>query len=319
MMRGAMGLSVALGLGPAACGGDMTPLTERTIAPTAPVAAPTVRVTWLGTAGVRIDDGWNAILIDPFVTRVGVGAVVFGKSLVTDGAQAEVVDTEGVDAVLVSHSHYDHLVDAPYFAAKADAELVGSLSTVNVGRAWGLPEDTLVRVQPGRPRVYGDFTVTFVESVHGPALFGRVPFPGAIEPRLQLPASASEYRMGGAYGIVIEHPAGTIVHHASASWVDGMYEGVHADVVLLGLAGREDTIAYLDHVVDTTGAKRVIPIHWDDFFRALDEPLRPIRAAKLDEFFATVDGQRPDLSIEALPLLQARAVLGGAPIDDGSP
>ena len=90
-----------------------------------------------------------------------------------------------------------------------------------------------------------------------------------------------------------------------------MYEGVDADVVLLGLAGREDTLDYVAHVVDATGAKRIVPIHWDDFFRGLDEPLRPIRAAKVDEFFATMDAQRPDLTIETLPLLQPCAVLGG--------
>ncbi len=302
---------LATALASGACGGDLTPLRERTIAPSAPVAAPTVRVTWLGTAGVRVDDGWTALLIDPFVTRVGVGAIVFGKGLTTDPEQAAIVDTRDVAAVLVTHSHYDHLVDAPYFAEQADAELLGSLSTVNVGRVAGLPESRLVAVEPGQPRIYGDFTVTFVESLHGPALFGRVPFPGAIEPRIELPASASEYKMGGAYGIVIEHPAGTIVHHASASWIDGMYEGVQADVVLLGLAGRDDTTDYLAHVVDATGAKRVIPIHWDNFFRGFDEPLKAIRAAKIDEFFATVDASRPDLSIESLPLLQPRTVLGG--------
>jgi L-ascorbate metabolism protein UlaG (beta-lactamase superfamily) len=307
------GCAAALGamLLVSACAGDVTPLHARTIAAVAPRAAATVEVTWLGTAGVRIDDGWTALLIDPFVTRVGVGAVVFGRGLTTDEVAARAVDTTDVAAVLVTHSHYDHLVDAPWFAATAGAELLGSRSTINVGRASGLPAVQLHEVVVGQPRVYGEFTVTFVESLHGPAFAGRVPFPGAIDEDVKLPASASEYRMGGAFGVIVQHPAGTIVHHASASWLDGMYDGVEADVVLLGLAGRDHTIDYLSHVVDATGATRVVPIHWDNFFRPLDRPLKPIRAAKVDEFFDTVTALRPDLSIETLPVNRSRVLLTG--------
>ena len=51
-------------------------------------------------------------------------------------------------------------------------------------------------------------------------------------------------------------------------------------MVFLGIATlgtRSDTFAkdYWREVVETTGAKLVIPIHWDNFFKPLDEPLQP--------------------------------------------
>ena len=64
----------------------------------------------------------------------------------------------------------------------------------------------------------------------------------------------------------------------SAGFVEGSLSGRHADVVFLGVgsAGRRSQ-AYRaklwDEVVKRTGARRVIPIHWDDFSRSLEQPL----------------------------------------------
>lgn len=309
-MTRALALAVGV-LAAAGCSRGIAEIEAHEIEPRGPAAVPTVHVTWLGTAGVRLDDGWTTIVVDPFVSRPGLGEIVFGHPLEPDPVRLEaLVRTDDVAAVLVSHSHYDHLMDAPWVADRAGADLVGSPSTIAVGRAWGLPAGQLVDVEPGRTLRYGDFQITFIESRHGKVLAGRVPMPGEIE-HPQLPMRGTSYRMGGAHGIVIEHPAGTIVHHASAAWVEGMYDGVDADVVMLGLAGHRDLPSYLRHVVDATGATRVIPIHWDDFFRPIEEPLRPLGAADVPEFFETIESSRPDLQVETLPPLEERVVLGG--------
>lgn len=309
MRRRVRVLALVLAWASIGCHRGLAEIEAHAIEPRAPTSTPTVRVTWLGTAGVRIDDGWTALLVDPFVSRPGLGAVVFGRTIEPHAERVDAIDTADVAAVLVSHSHYDHLMDAPRLAARAGAELVGSASTVAVGRAYGL-EDLRV-AEPGVPVRYGAFTVTWRESEHGAVLAGRVPFPGEIENGVELPLRARDYKMGGAYGIVIEHPAGTIVHHASAAWLEGMYDGVQADVVLLGLAGHRDVPAYVQAVVDATGARRVVPIHWDSFFRPLSQPLVPLRTARVPAFFETIGRTRPDLRIETLPVLKERVLLGG--------
>lgn len=309
-MSRARRLEIALGLALCSCGHEEAAIEAHAIAPRAPAAVPALRVTWLGTAGVRIDDGWTALLVDPFVTRPVLGAVALGTRIAPDAEEIEArVDRTDVAAVLVSHSHYDHAMDAPRLAEQAGAELVGSPSTAALGHAAGLDPATVRIVEPGVPLRYGDFRITFLESRHGAVLAGRVPFPGEIDEGVALPMRARDYRMGGAYGIVIEHPAGTIVHHASAAWIDGMYEGVHADVVLLGLAGHRDPGEYVQAVVDATGARRIVPIHWDSFFRPLSRPLRALRSADVSGFFAAIERDRPDLRIETLPLLRPRVLL----------
>ena len=52
--------------------------------------------------------------------------------------------------------------------------------------------------------------------------------------------------------------------------MEGLLEGVAADVVLLGVGGldrlgRDYAGRYWNETVARTGARRVFPIHWDDF------------------------------------------------------
>ena len=45
-----------------------------------------------------------------------------------------------VAAVIPLHAHYDHAMDAPEVARRTGALLLGSESSANVARGWGLPE-----------------------------------------------------------------------------------------------------------------------------------------------------------------------------------
>lgn len=285
---------------------------SRLISPAA-TDGPGVSVTWLGTAGVLVSDGQTDILIDPFVSRYGLLRVGLGLPL---NPRQDLIKQwlgrlgcTGVQVVLVSHSHYDHVLDAPYFARETGALLAGSASTLNAGRGVGLPETQLMPVQPGTPFRAGAFTLRFIESRHGPALFGRVPYPGTIDQPLVPPQKASAYKLGGVYGILLEHPAGTILHHGSAGFLSGMYDDIRADVILLGITGREDTGTYLGEVPEKVRPRLVIPIHFDDFFTPLDDEIDFLYASHFSEFFQTTERLSPSYQVKTLPIGQAVSVL----------
>ncbi|HPC40808.1 MAG TPA: MBL fold metallo-hydrolase [Spirochaetota bacterium] len=265
-----------------------------------------ITVTWLGTAGLLISDGQTALLIDPYVSRFGMGKVFFQRPLASDRELvrkwSEKLGKKNIRAVIVSHSHFDHLADAPLFARETGAPLIGTESTLNAGRGAGLREDELRLVKPGQAMPLGRFTLRFIESVHGP-VFGSVPYPGVIDKPLAQPARAKDYRLGGVFGIVIGHPSGTILHHGSAGFVPGMYDGVTADVVFLGIASSGGIEEYIREVPLRVKAKTLIPAHVDNFFKPLEQgfSLLPL-SVKFKEFCDTAGRYRDSFALKTLPI-----------------
>ncbi len=146
--------------------------------PVAPPGAGGVTACWLGTAGIALHDGTTGLLLDPFVSRPGVLRVGLGRPVAPDEAQVASwlrhLAMDPVAAVMVSHSHYDHALDAPVFALRTGAVVLGSESTAWLARGAGLQEARIKVVVPGRPERFGAFEVTFLESEHPAALLGRV-------------------------------------------------------------------------------------------------------------------------------------------------
>ena len=92
----------------------------------------TVRVTFLGTQGFLLERGGQSICTAPLYSNPSLDHVLGNHRLVVDeGVIDDLLPSAWVDntsAILVGHSHYDHLMDVPYVArAKAPgAVLYGS-------------------------------------------------------------------------------------------------------------------------------------------------------------------------------------------------
>lgn len=268
-----------------------------------------IEATWLGTAGLFVSDGETSFYIDPYVSRVSAlksfGGMMIGPDLKSIDTCINRISGQKAAAVLLGHSHFDHLLDAPEFANKTGALFAGSESTAKVGLGCGIPEERIRIIKNGSTLDIGAFSIRFIEGVHGPAILGRIPYPGVIETPFAPPAKASDYRLGGFYGMVASHPSGTFVHHGSAGWVPSMYDGIKADAIFLCLAGRKDTRSYLDETVLKTGAKTIIPIHHDWFFSPFEKGVRPLRGARIDEFVKEVMAVAPDVDIRFIPVLKS--------------
>jgi len=290
-----------------------TGLYERLIMDKTVTASNSVRATWLGTAGMFITDGETGILIDPYVSRFGMWNIAFGSPLLPNRdlirKWADKLGRENINAVIVSHSHFDHVADAPYFAIEANAPLIGTESTMNVGRGAGLAESNLKIVKPGETLQFGKFKVQFIESQHGPAFLSRIPYPGTIDKPLVLPAKASDYRLGGVFSLLITHPYGTIIHHGSAGFKPGMYDETMADVLLLGIGGRGDTDKYLENVALITKSRLVVPVHFDNFFKPLDDGMSYLPLVKFDEFYRKAEKHRSSFTVRTIPFCEEVVIL----------
>ncbi|CAN5547469.1 MBL fold metallo-hydrolase [soil metagenome] len=261
-----------------------------------------LRITWLGTAGHVVQTKTTTILLDPYLSRPRFRDLA-RERLVSDERAIRAWIPKHVDAVLCGHSHFDHLLDAPKIAILTGAKLCGSRSTCNVGRGAGVPEAQLLEVPPeGRTFTIGDVEARFVPSLHGRIALGRVPFPVEIRTASSSPMRMWHYRMGGAFGILLRTRAGsgsgpTVYHNGSADLIDAEVVGEHADVLLIGLAGRKGTRDYVHRLIAALNPSVIVPTHHDLFFSPLEEGLRMIPGIDLDGFVMEARGEAPHASI----------------------
>jgi L-ascorbate metabolism protein UlaG (beta-lactamase superfamily) len=276
---------------------------------TSTAAGASLLVRWLGTAAHVIESETTRIAIDPFVTRPGLRNVALGSVAPNEHEVFERFGTR-LDAVLCGHSHYDHLLDAPTIARVTGAKLIGSRSTCAFGRAAGVAESQLVEVPADGAHVtVGDLTVRFVPSLHGRIFLGRVPFPGEVAHVPSLPVRARDYRMGGAFGVLVRAKDGTSVYHnGSADLVDAELQGEHADVLLVGLAGRKATRDYVSRLVHALQPSVIVPTHHDAFFAPLDRGVHLLPNVDLDGFVAEAKSLAPRARVVTAGYFEALAI-----------
>ena len=266
-----------------------------------PAADGELSVTFLGVATLLVRDGRSAVLTDGYFSRPSLLEVGL-RRLEPDegriGAALDRVGVTGLDVVAPVHTHFDHALDSAVVAGRTGARLVGGESAANVGRGAGLPEDRITVVSTGDTVEAGSFALTFVASEHCPP--DR--YPGVITEPVVPPARAAAYRCGEAWSLVVEHDGGrSALVQGSAGFVAGALAGRRADVAYLGVGqlGIQDESYlenYWEHTVRAVEARRVVLIHWDDFFRPLDQPLRALPYA----------GDDLDVSMRVLTRLAAK-------------
>ncbi|MDN4517368.1 MULTISPECIES: MBL fold metallo-hydrolase [Mycolicibacterium] len=247
--------------------------------PPAPSASP-VTVTWAGVTTLLVDDGESAVMTDGFFSRpshlsVAARPLRSSRSRIDDALSR--LGVRRLDAVTPVHTHYDHAMDSAVVADLTGARLIGGRSAAAIGRGHGL--DRVDVVAPGETVSVGSYDITLVEGSHCPP--DR--FPGTITTPVTPPARVSAYRCGEAWSTLVHHrPTGVgLLVVGSAGFVPDALAGRRADVVYLGvgqlgLQPEGYLVDYWTQTVRTVGARQVVLIHWDDFFRPLDKPLRAL-------------------------------------------
>lgn len=293
---------------------DIARYAGRFTVPTATRTTP-LSVTWLGVATLLLDDGTSAVLTDGFFSRPGLARVVAGRVAPSPDRVDACLSRAGVtslDAVVCVHSHYDHALDSALVAERTGARLVGGESTGNVGRGHGLTTDRIVTATPGEPMILGSFEITLITSRHSPP--DR--YPGVIDAPVCPPVRASAYRCGEAWSVLVRHrPTNRrCLIQGSAGYVPGVLDGHRAEVAYLGLGqlglqSEHYLRQYWQHTVRAVGARTVVCIHWDDFFRPLSKPLRalPFAADDLDHSMRVLGALADDDGVTLhLPMLWQR-------------
>lgn len=239
---------------------------------------PGLRAVFFGTSTILLTDGMSSIMTDGFFSRPSWLRLMM--SIKPDPEEINFALRKApskIDAIFVAHAHHDHAMDSGLVAQKTDAIVYGSESTLNIARGQSTPEHQLRVLKVGQTVLIGHFRVTAFETPHSPDAIS----PGFITHPVQFPAKLGEFRAAENHSFFVEHPLGKVLIVPSANYSVNAFEGLQADIVILGIGtlGRQSNVfteTYWNEVVTKTGAKLVLPVHWDDFTQSLRAPLVPL-------------------------------------------
>lgn len=223
------------------------------------------KMRWLGVAGIELRINGQILVIDPFVTRPPMRRMWWGR--VRSDTELAAKRVPQADFVLVTHAHWDHVMDVPAVIDKTGATAYGSPNTCQLLSILGVTEKHLHEIKVEDQLALGRFQVEIITAEHGLAL-GRHFATGSLAPNLHPPLRIRDYRMDTCFSFLIEVDGLRFL-----DWSSERVDAAPLADVLFVKPQREQ--AYYEALLKLVRPRVIIPIHWDNFMRPLSQPLRP--------------------------------------------
>ena len=217
---------------------------------------------WLGVGGVEIKAGDQTLVIDPFFTRPPLHKLLTGRRVASNHLLAS-QKVAVCDYIVVTHSHWDHLMDVAEVVRNTGAVACGSANTVKILASVGIPSGHIRCFAVGSQEQLGNFYIQVLPGRHVRTPLDRL-INGAVRDGLSAPLRLVDYKMDCCFSLLVCSGKTRILF--------GNYPA-RADILFIN---PNDLASFYPPFIKEVQPRLVIPIHWDNFFLPLSRPLRPI-------------------------------------------
>ena len=278
-----------------------------------------MELAWFGVATFRVRVGAVTLFLDAYLDRVSAAPP---NGLGT----ADVIEA---DAILIGHSHFDHLFGAQAISDRTGALIVGSHETVRLMSAAGVPAERLLPVAPGDlVDLGGGVSARVLPSLHSCVWASSTPTVGEA----RIPVRERQRRLtesyvrrygsagaeiaehiaaagerphgdGGALGYLIETPRTRLYWADTSGYWTGIVRDLRPDVAVLAAAGRgnvdgepapEELPDFLATEVELMRPGQVVLCHHDDWMPPVTRP------GDVDAIRAAVAARTPGIGVHSL-------------------
>jgi L-ascorbate metabolism protein UlaG (beta-lactamase superfamily) len=230
-----------------------------------PARAP-LAMTYLGVAGWQIESAGKTILVDPYFSRPNLDGPI-----ASDPQAIAAHAPKRAEAIVVGHSHVDHLLDVPAVALATGAQVIGSDSTARVARAAGVPDDHVIPIKGGEDYAFDGFSVRVIPSLHS-ALGDKHVMGGPIT--VMPPVKFDDWAEGGTFDYLVRVGGHEIFVSSTANFIERELVGLHPDVAIIATGLRQEIHDYTCRLLTLLGKPPLVyATHFDNWRGApVDEP-----------------------------------------------
>lgn len=287
-------------------------------------------IKYIGCGGLVIDYKGEIIITDPFFSNnaslrsmsssaLGLGKVK-SKPEMVDWAidEHDLSDAfGGAKALLIGHAHYDHLMDVPFLlkhnCLSKEVKVYGSKSTQDIltrylyGRQFIDFDSLRTKTKTEWEKLTQHIYMKPILSSHAPH-FGCIHLmQGEVDACFRelkdddFKTKANKWKEGKVYAYLLritadwQAPFYIHVMTSSSSSPSGIPEGQKVDLSILCAASTQNVDEFPANVLQATQPKKVILIHWEDFFRSYKKPSKSVKGTNFKTLLGRLASHKADL------------------------
>ncbi len=287
-----------------------------------------LKVLYTGCGGLIITNGNEGIMTDPYYTGHKISKVLLGKIKINPENNERVnkeiqqkIPMKNINAVLIAHSHYDHLEDLPYLLEKnllnEKIKIVGDTSTycsihkfMKGGEEYIFSNSYCYNQIP-KPNIANSWVklsanmrVMIIEANHAPHL-GKIHtmrgntcsngisgFDKSTDK-----TKANDWKEGKTYSFLLDILGADkkpelrlFIQSSSCEAPYGfppseILKERPVDIAFIGVASAQNIGRYPEDILNYLRPQKVVLIHWEDFFRELySKKLKSVRGTNIHKF-----------------------------------